>query len=53
MVATGRRVIAVVGADRARFDPVHAALVGGIVNVLITDHITARYLLNRAAKTSS
>jgi DNA-binding transcriptional regulator LsrR (DeoR family) len=47
MVASGRRVIAVVGADRARFEPIRAALVGKIVNVLITDHITARYLLNR------
>jgi DNA-binding transcriptional regulator LsrR (DeoR family) len=47
MVASGRQVIAVVGADRTRIEPVRATLVGGMVNVLITDHITARHLLER------
>ncbi len=50
MVATGRRVVAVVGADQSRIAPVHAALVGGLVNVLITDHVTARVLLERKLK---
>jgi DNA-binding transcriptional regulator LsrR (DeoR family) len=50
MVATCRHVIAVVGADRSRVAPVYAALVGGLVNVLITDHITAQVLLERKQK---
>ncbi|RME40419.1 MAG: hypothetical protein D6796_17215 [Caldilineae bacterium] len=48
MVAEDRRVIAVVGADRERLAPIRAALVGRIVNTLITDHITAKYLLEHA-----
>lgn len=47
MVQQGKKVIAVVGADRSRLEPVHAALSGKIVNVLITDHITAQYLIKR------
>ncbi|MFQ5576713.1 MAG: sugar-binding transcriptional regulator [Anaerolineae bacterium] len=48
MVREGKRVVAVVGADRERFEPIRAALLGNIVNILITDHITARYLIDTA-----
>ncbi|MFQ5614043.1 MAG: sugar-binding transcriptional regulator [Anaerolineae bacterium] len=47
MVTEDKQVIAVVGADRARFEAIYAALIGKIVNVLITDHITAQYLIRR------
>jgi DNA-binding transcriptional regulator LsrR (DeoR family) len=42
------RVICVVGADRKRFNAIHAALCGSMINTLITDHITAQYLLEGA-----
>jgi deoxyribonucleoside regulator len=45
MVREGKKVVAVVGADRARLAPTHAALIGKIVNILITDHMTAQYLI--------
>lgn len=48
MVREDKRVIAVVGADKERFEPIKAALAGKIINTLITDHITARYLINNA-----
>ncbi|MFQ6058042.1 MAG: sugar-binding transcriptional regulator [Anaerolineae bacterium] len=53
MVAEGKRVIAVVGADRERFAPLRAALLGRIVNVVITDHMTASQLLARAGDAPS
>jgi deoxyribonucleoside regulator len=48
MVKNNGRVIAVVGADKERLEPIRAALVGKIVNSLITDHITAQYLIKAA-----
>jgi deoxyribonucleoside regulator len=48
MVCEGKKVIAVVGADNQRLEPTYAALTGKIVNILITDHITAQYLIKRA-----
>lgn len=48
MVRDDKKVIAVVGADKDRLEPVRAALIGKIVNILITDHITAQYLINQA-----
>ncbi len=47
MVKRRKRVIGVVGADRHRFDAIYAALRGRLINVLVTDHITAQYLLSR------
>ncbi len=47
MVAEGKRVIGVVGADQHRFDAIYAALQGRLINVLVTDHITAQHLLSR------
>jgi len=49
MVSEGKRVIAVVGGDGQRLGPIRAALRGKIINTLITDHITARYLIEQAA----
>jgi len=46
MVVENKRVIAVVGADQSRLEPIRAALIGKIINVLITDHVTAQYLLD-------
>ncbi len=46
MVQEGKKVIAVVGADHERLEPIRAALQGKIINILITDHITAQYLIN-------
>jgi len=48
MVQEQKRVIAVAGADRKRLEPIYAALQGKIINILITDHITAQYLIDRA-----
>lgn len=45
MVKEDKRVIAVVGADKERLEPIRAALAGRIINILITDHITAQYLI--------
>ena len=45
MVARRARVIAVVGASRERIPPLRVALRHGLVNTLITDHITAKELL--------
>jgi DNA-binding transcriptional regulator LsrR (DeoR family) len=42
------RVIAVVAASRERIAPTRVALVKGLVNVLITDHVSARELLSGA-----
>jgi len=49
MVQEGKKVIAVVGADNQRLEPIYVALVSKIVNILITDHITAQYLIKRAS----
>ena len=40
------KTIAVVGASRERILPLKVALNSGLVNVLITDHITAELLLS-------
>ena len=48
MVARRARVIAVVGASRERIFPLKVALDCGLVNTLITDHITARELLHES-----
>jgi DNA-binding transcriptional regulator LsrR (DeoR family) len=53
MVQENKRVIAVGGADKERLGPIRAALVGKIVNVLITDHITAQHLISKAPKRRS
>ena len=49
MVNDGKKVIAVVGADKQRLLPVYVALKRKIVNILITDHITAQFLIKKAA----
>jgi len=49
MVQEGKKVIAVVGADRQRLEPVRVALLSRLVNILISDHITAQYLLSQAS----
>lgn len=48
MVTEGKQVIAVVGADNQRLEPIYVALKNKIVNMLITDHVTAQYLINKA-----
>ncbi len=45
MVKNRARVIAVVGATRERIRPLQVALSHGLVNTLISDHITAKELL--------
>jgi deoxyribonucleoside regulator len=45
MVEQNRQVIAVVGASEQRIKPLWVALQQGLVNTLITDHITAERLL--------
>ena len=47
MVQEDKKVIAVVGADRQRLNPIRVALVNQVVNILVTDHITAQYLLEQ------
>ncbi|HBD84138.1 MAG TPA: hypothetical protein EYN72_12670 [Dehalococcoidia bacterium] len=46
MVERRAKTIAVVGASRERILPLKVALSSGLVNVLITDHITAELLLS-------
>jgi len=41
-------VLAIVAADVDRIDPLLAAIQGRIINVLVTDHVTAEELLRRA-----
>ena len=48
MVSNRARVIAVVGANRDRIPPLKVALTHGLVNTLITDHITAKELLRES-----
>ena len=48
MVGRRGKVIAVVGASRERIPPLKVALLQKLVNVLITDHITAQVLLSEA-----
>jgi DNA-binding transcriptional regulator LsrR (DeoR family) len=48
MVQEGKKVIAVVGADSQRLEPIRVALKHQVVNILITDHITAQYLIRKA-----
>ena len=48
MVTDRAKVIAVVGASRERILPLKVALTHGLVNTLITDHITARELLHES-----
>ena len=48
MVKRRAKVIAVVGASRERVSPLKVALTHGLVNTLITDHITAKELLRDA-----
>ena len=48
MVRDRRKVIAVVGVSRERISPLKVALTHGLVNTLITDHITAKELLREA-----
>ncbi len=43
-----RSVIGVAGGDQARLDAVHAALQLGLINVLVTDYLSAHELLERA-----
>ena len=45
MVKNRAKVVAVVGASRERIHPLQVAISHGIVNTLITDHITAKELL--------
>jgi DNA-binding transcriptional regulator LsrR (DeoR family) len=40
-----RTVILVTGGDRRRFEPLRAALRAGLVSVLVSDTVTARYLV--------
>lgn len=42
-----RTVLAVAGGDPDRFDAIHAAVRLGLVNVLVTDYLTAHRLLER------
>lgn len=47
MVREGRgRVICAVGGDKQRFEAIRGALRGKYVNVLVTDHVTAMFLVN-------
>ena len=48
MVQEDKKVIAVVGADHERLEPIRVAVASNLVNILITDHITAQYLLDKA-----
>ena len=48
MVARRAKVIAVVGASRERITPLKVALNHGLVNTLITDHITAKVLVSQS-----
>ena len=48
MVTRRAKVIAVVGASRDRISPLKVALDHGLVNTLITDHITARVLVSES-----
>ena len=45
MVTRRAKVIGVVGASRERIPPLRVALHHGLVNILITDHVTAKELL--------
>ncbi len=45
-----RSVIAVVGGDPGRLDATFAALRLGLINVLVTDYLTAHHLLDRAGR---
>lgn len=45
MVRRRAKAIAVVGASRERVRPLRVALTNGLVNVLVTDHVTAELLL--------
>jgi deoxyribonucleoside regulator len=47
MVRRRAKVVAVVGASRERVSPLRAALDHKLINVLITDHVTAQLLLSR------
>lgn len=49
MVQEDKKVIAVVGADSQRLEPLYVAVVSKIVNILITDHITAQHLIKKAS----
>ncbi|HIE51938.1 MAG TPA: hypothetical protein EYP85_09280 [Armatimonadetes bacterium] len=49
MVREGLTVIGVAGADPSRFDAIYAAVKLGLINVLVTDYLTARHLLEREA----
>jgi deoxyribonucleoside regulator len=50
IVASGRgSVMAVVFADKERILPLLAAIRGRLVNVIVTDHVTAEVLLQRSA----
>lgn len=46
MVERRAKAVAVVGASRERVPPLKVALNSGLVNVLITDHVTAELLLS-------
>jgi deoxyribonucleoside regulator len=48
LVARNRTVMAVVAADPTRVAPLHAAIRGKLVNVVVTDHVTGEELLRRA-----
>jgi DNA-binding transcriptional regulator LsrR (DeoR family) len=48
LVRDGRKVVAVVAASHQRVAPLRVALEQELVNVLITDHVTAQELLNAA-----
>lgn len=48
MVARRAKVIAVVGASRERITPLKVALNHGLVNALITDHVTAKVLVGES-----
>lgn len=50
-IAAGKRrqVILVTGGDRRRFEPLKAALRAGLASVLVSDTVTARYLVGELA----
>ena len=48
MVMRRAKVMAVVGASRERIPPLKVALNHGLVNILVTDHVTARDLLRES-----
>jgi len=48
LVSNRRAVVTLVAADRRRVEPLRAAIRGGLVNILVTDHLTAKTLVTQA-----